>query len=80
MGAEPKQKMLSIGGRARPYVWRMLTLTLLAPDIMEAILGGRQPKGTKLAEVLRRIEPAWSEQRSLIYTGVAEREPSNRGL
>jgi hypothetical protein len=30
------------------YVGRVLQLTLLAPDIVEAILGGRQPAGLQL--------------------------------
>jgi hypothetical protein len=45
------------------YVARMLTLTLLAPDITQAILEGQQPKGLKLATLLRGIPLAWEEQR-----------------
>ena len=45
------------------YVARMLTLTLLAPDITQAILEGRQPKGFKLATLLRGVPLAWEEQR-----------------
>jgi DNA-binding IscR family transcriptional regulator len=33
------------------YVGRVLRLTLLAPDIVEAILGGRQPAEVTLAGV-----------------------------
>jgi hypothetical protein len=36
------------------YVCRLVPLTCLAPDIVEAILDGRQPKGLRLAEMLGR--------------------------
>jgi hypothetical protein len=35
-------------GLTRSFVNRLLRLTLLAPDIVEAILDGRQPKGCSL--------------------------------
>jgi len=46
------------------YVCRLLPLTCLAPDIVEVILDGRQPKGLRLAEVLGNGPLAWEEQRS----------------
>jgi hypothetical protein len=46
------------------YVCRLLPLTCLAPDIVEAILDGRQPKGLRLAEVLGNGPMGWDEQRS----------------
>lgn len=48
------------------FVARMLCLTLLAPDITQAILEGRQPKGLKLATLLRGIPLVWEEQRRLL--------------
>ena len=45
------------------YVCRLLPLTCLAPDIVEAILDGRQPKGLRLAEMLGNGPLAWEEQR-----------------
>jgi hypothetical protein len=45
------------------YVCRLLPLTCLAPDIMEAILDGRQPKGLRLAEMLGNGPTGWEEQR-----------------
>jgi hypothetical protein len=46
------------------YVCRLLPLTCLAPDILEAILDGRQPKGLRLAEMLGNGPLGWDEQRS----------------
>jgi hypothetical protein len=45
------------------YVCRLLPLTCVAPDIMEAILDGRQPKGLRLAEMLGNGPLDWNEQR-----------------
>jgi hypothetical protein len=42
---------------------RLLPLTCLAPDIVEALFGGRQPKGLRLAEMLGNGPLAWNEQR-----------------
>jgi hypothetical protein len=47
------------------YVCRLLPLTCLAPDIVEAILDGRQPKGLRLAEVLGNGPVGWEEQRNV---------------
>jgi hypothetical protein len=46
------------------YVCRLLPLTCLAPDIVEAILDGRQPKGLRLAEMLGNGSVEWEEQRA----------------
>jgi hypothetical protein len=51
------------GGVTDAYVCRLLPLTCLAPDIVEAILDGRQPKGLRLAEMLGNGPPGWEEQR-----------------
>jgi hypothetical protein len=50
-------------GIADAYVCRLLPLTCLAPDIVEAILDGRQPKSLRLAELLGNGPPVWEEQR-----------------
>ncbi len=46
------------------YLGRILRLTLLAPDIIEAILTGRQPTTLQLDELLKPLPPAWERQRS----------------
>jgi hypothetical protein len=45
------------------YVSRVLRLTLLAPDIVEAILNGLQPKGMTLPDLLRNVPEVWANQR-----------------
>jgi hypothetical protein len=45
------------------YVCRLLPLTCLAPDIVETMLDGRQPKGLRLAEMLDSVALAWDKQR-----------------
>jgi hypothetical protein len=37
---------------------------LLAPDIVEATLDGRQPKGLRLAEMLGNGPMGWDEQQA----------------
>jgi hypothetical protein len=46
------------------YVCRLLPLTCLAPDIVEAILDGRQPKELRLAELLGNGPLDWNAQRA----------------
>ena len=42
----------------------MLRLTLLAPDIIEAILGGWQPANLQLEDLLKRRPVGWREQQA----------------
>jgi hypothetical protein len=58
-------------GVTRSFVNRLLRLTLLAPDIQEAIIDGRQPKGMQLEELTRAMPSAWQEQRKALLSGVA---------
>lgn len=44
------------------YVCRVLRLTLLAPEIVEAILNGRQPAEMTLAVLMRPFPAGWGEQ------------------
>ena len=44
------------------YVSRVLRLTLLAPDIVEAILDGRQPADMTLALLMQPFGVLWEEQ------------------
>ena len=50
-------------GIAPSYMTRVLRLTLLAPDIVEAILDGTQGPEVTLARLLEPFPAAWNEQR-----------------
>lgn len=48
----------------RGYLGRLLQLTLLAPDIVEAIVGGRQKEGMSSAMLMQGVPMDWAAQRS----------------
>lgn len=48
----------------RAYVARLLNLTLLAPDLVEAILDSRQPGALTLPAVVEDVPQAWADQKS----------------
>ena len=48
------------------YIARVLRLTLLAPDIVEAILDGRQPAELQLDNLLEGFPLEWEKQRKSI--------------
>ena len=56
------------------YVGRVLRLTLLAPDVVEAILGGRQPLRLQLNLLEQRFPVEWGEQRQSFGVQVAVRK------
>ncbi len=45
------------------YVARTIRLTLLAPDIIEAVMAGQCPPGLTLKRVSREFSVDWDEQR-----------------
>ena len=47
------------------YVGRILALTCVAPDIVAAILDGRQPRGLSANTMLKDVPESWAEQRRL---------------
>jgi hypothetical protein len=47
----------------RGYLGRILRLALLAPEIVEAVLNGRQGAGLSLPGLLDSVSHLWSEQR-----------------
>jgi hypothetical protein len=50
----------------RGYLGRLLQLTLLAPDIVEAILDGRTPPGISVVCLLSGVADDWSAQRAAL--------------
>ncbi len=46
----------------RSYLCRVLRLTLLAPEIVEAILDGRQPEGMDLPALMKGFPVEWERQ------------------
>jgi hypothetical protein len=51
----------------RGYVGRVLTLTLLEPNIVEAILDGRQPGGLTLpGQWMEGVDKEWAAQRRML--------------
>lgn len=45
------------------YVSRLLRMTLLAPEIVEAILAGRQPEGLTMARAMQPFPAEWLMQK-----------------
>jgi len=52
----------------RGYIGSFLRLTLLAPDIVEAVLDGRMPDGVGLPRLLKPWPGEWEAQRQLLAT------------
>ena len=44
------------------YVSRVLRMTLLAPEIVEAILAGKQPQGLTMAKAMQPFPCQWQRQ------------------
>ncbi len=59
-GRYPSIKALARAeGVHHAYVGKLLRLTLLAPNVVEAVLDGRPPKGVKLEELMRPLPAEW---------------------
>ena len=59
-GVEDLAKAIGVG---RTYVGRMLRITSLAPNIIEAILCGDEPDGLSLERLRKNLPVRWDEQR-----------------
>jgi hypothetical protein len=49
------------------YLSRILRLTLIAPDIIEAILAGCQPSTLQLDDLLKPLPAVWANQDSALF-------------
>ncbi len=82
------RKMLDIGAHATieelarakgvnaTYVSRVLRLTLLAPEIVEAILDGRQPAELQLDDVLAGFPLEWKGHCRSVFAPAQASQPS----
>src|SRR5215212_3605288 len=52
----------------RGYLGRILQLTLLAPDIVEAVLDGQNPGELTLPRLLEPFPLEWARQRAAAFT------------
>ena len=58
-----------VEGVHHAYVAKLLRLTLLAPDLIEAVLDGRLPKGVRLEDLVRPLPADWVAQRRVLLKG-----------
>ena len=60
-----RHSIAQLTGIEERYAGRILNCAFLAPDIVEAILEGRQPADLTVLKLLRNLPMAWPEQRKL---------------
>jgi len=66
-GTHPTVKALASAlNLDRSYVAKLLNLTLLAPDIVEAAVGGNEPAGMSIARLRLGVPARWKEQKKQI--------------
>ena len=51
------------------YLGRIVKMTLLGPDIVEAVLDGRQPEAMNLPVLMEPFPAAWAEQQNVFDVG-----------
>jgi hypothetical protein len=61
----------------RGYLGRLLQLTLLAPDLVEAIVEGKQTEGMTLTRLMEPFAVAWVVQRAVL-AGSRDHAPTLR--
>ena len=61
------------------YLSRVLRLTLVAPDIVDAILDGRQPAGLTMANLTNPLPLEWKAQRQMLKGQCRRLSPAASG-
>ena len=56
------------------YVGRVLRLTLLAPDLIEGVLNGRQPTDMTLVGLMQQVAVEWPAQRDAFHRSMGDGE------
>ncbi len=65
----------------RGYLGRLLRLTLLAPDIVEAVLDGTPPADVALPALLKPFAAVWGQQRAMwMIAAAAPKRPAATAL
>ena len=64
-------EMAKAEGVERGYVGTLLRLTLLPPEMVEAIVAGRQPEGVTLKRALEGVPVGWGDQKAA-FTGAPQ--------
>ena len=64
-------------GLDESYVRRILNLAFLAPDIVEAILNGRQPEDLTLENLRMKLPISWTDQRRILLSSGHELKAVN---
>jgi len=64
----------------RGYLGRLLQLTLLAPDIVEAIVEGKQPQGVTLLTMMGPLPVEWVVQRQAVAGAQAPGQDDSKGV
>jgi len=66
---------------AAPFLTRTMRLALLAPEIVEAILDGQQPRDLTLEQMRKPLPLDWTVQKHLLlHSDHQARQPKNRGF
>ena len=72
-------RLANQAGLNERYVSRILECAFLAPDIVEAILAGRQPSGLTVRKLWNKLPMDWVEQRKhLGFAMPSQRANSSR--